>query len=143
MGAIDWNVRDFHGYMTKRGSTYNAYLVLADKITLMDTVKAPFREEMMARIASVINPADIQYIVSNHSEMDHSGCLIEVIDQVKPEKVFSSVMGAKTLKEIHHPGPAVTPLKDGDSLSLGSMTLSFLETRMLHWPDSMFSYLVE
>ena len=143
VGAIDWNVRDFHGYMTKRGSTYNAYLVLADKITLMDTVKAPFREEMMARIASVINPADIQYIVSNHSEMDHSGCLIEVIDQVKPEKVFSSVMGAKTLKEIHHPGPAVTPLKDGDSLSLGSMTLSFLETRMLHWPDSMFSYLVE
>ncbi len=143
VGAIDWNVRDFHGYMTKRGSTYNAYLVLADKITLMDTVKAPFREEMMARIASVINPADIQYIVSNHSEMDHSGCLAEVIDRVKPEKVFSSVMGAKTLKEIHHSGPAVTPLKDGDSLSLGSMTLSFLETRMLHWPDSMFSYLVE
>lgn len=143
VGAIDWNVRDFHGYMTKRGSTYNAYLVLADKITLMDTVKAPFREEMMARIASVINPADIQYIVSNHSEMDHSGCLAEVIDRVKPEKVFSSVMGAKTLKEIYHSGLAVTPLKDGESLSLGSMTLSFMETRMLHWPDSMFSYLVE
>ena len=143
VGAIDWNVRDFHGYMTKRGSTYNAYLILADRITLMDTVKAPFREEMMARIASVANPADIQYIVSNHSEMDHSGCLAEVIARVNPGKVFTSVMGAKTLKEILHSDQALTPLKDGDSLSLGNLTLTFMETRMLHWPDSMFSYLAE
>ena len=143
VGAIDWNVRDFHGYMTKRGSTYNAYLILADRITLMDTVKAPFREEMMARIASVANPADIQYIVSNHSEMDHSGCLAEVIARVNPEKVFTSVMGAKTLKEILHSDQALTPLKDGDSLSLGNLTLTFMETPMLHWPDSMFSYLAE
>ena len=64
VGAIDWNIRDFHGYQTKRGSTYNAYLILADKITLIDTVKAPFREEMMARIASVVDPAKIDYIVS-------------------------------------------------------------------------------
>ena len=143
VGAIDWNVRDFHGYMTKRGSTYNAYLIMADRITLMDTVKAPFREEMMARIASVANPADIQYIISNHSEMDHSGCLAEVIARVNPEKVFTSVMGAKTLKEILHSDQALTPLKDGDSLSLGNLTLTFMETRMLHWPDSMFSYLAE
>lgn len=143
VGAIDWNIRDFHGYMTKRGSTYNAYLVLADKITLMDTVRAPFREEMIARIASVANPADIHYIISNHSEMDHTGCLPEVIDAVKPEKVFTSVMGAKTLKEIFHLNQDLIPLKDGDHLSLGNMTLSFMETRMLHWPDSMFSYLVE
>jgi flavorubredoxin len=143
VGAIDWNIRDFHGYMTKRGSTYNAYLILADKVTLMDTVRAPFREEMMARIASVINPGDIQYIVSNHSEMDHSGCLPEVIDTVRPEKVYTSVMGAKTLREIFHRELPLIPLKDGDSLSLGNMTLSILETRMLHWPDSMFSYLAE
>jgi flavorubredoxin len=143
VGAIDWNIRDFHGYMTKRGSTYNAYLILADKVTLMDTVRAPFREEMMARIASVISPGDIQYIVSNHSEMDHSGCLPEVIDAVRPEKVYTSVMGAKTLREIFHRELPLIPLKDGDSLSLGNMTLSFLETRMLHWPDSMFSYLTE
>ena len=143
VGAIDWSIRDFHGYMTKRGSTYNAYLILADKVTLMDTVRAPFRSEMMARIASVINPADIQYIVSNHSEMDHSGCLPDVIDAVRPEKVFTSVMGAKTLKEIFHRELPLIPLKDGDRLSLGNMTLSFLETRMLHWPDSMFSYLAE
>jgi flavorubredoxin len=143
VGAIDWNIRDFHGYMTKRGSTYNAYLILADKVTLMDTVRAPFRDEMMARIASVIDPGDIQYIVSNHSEMDHSGCLPEVIDAVKPEKVYTSVMGAKTLPEIFHLELPLIPLKDGDNLSLGNMTLSFLETRMLHWPDSMFSYLAE
>jgi flavorubredoxin len=143
VGAIDWNIRDFHGYMTKRGSTYNAYLILADKVTLMDTVRAPFRNEMMARIASVIDPGAIQYIVSNHSEMDHSGCLPEVIDAVRPEKVYTSVMGAKTLQEIFHRELPLIPLKDGDSLSLGNMTLSFLETRMLHWPDSMFSYLAE
>lgn len=143
VGAIDWNIRDFHGYMTKRGSTYNAYLIIADKVTLMDTVKAPFRDEMMARIASVINPGDIRYIVSNHSEMDHSGCLPEVIDAVRPEKVYASVMGAKTLNEIFHKDLPLTPLKDGDSLSLGNMTLSFMETRMLHWPDSMFSYLAD
>jgi flavorubredoxin len=143
VGAIDWNIRDFHGYMTKRGSTYNAYLITADKPTLMDTVKAPFRDEMMARIASVIDPGDIQYIVSNHSEMDHSGCLPDVIDAVRPEKVYTSVMGAKTLQEIFHRELPLIPVKDGESLSLGDMTLSFMETRMLHWPDSMFSYLAD
>jgi flavorubredoxin len=143
VGAIDWNIRDFHGYMTKRGSTYNAYLVLADKVTLMDTVRAPFRDEMMARIASVIDPGDIRYIVSNHSEMDHSGCLPDVIDAVRPEKIYTSVMGAKTLREIFHRELPLIPLQDGDSVSLGNMKLSFLETRMLHWPDSMFSYLAE
>jgi flavorubredoxin len=141
VGAIDWNIRDFHGYMTKRGSTYNAYLILADKVTLMDTVRAPFRDEMMARIASVINPGDIQYVISNHSEMDHSGCLPEVIDTVRPEKVYTSIMGAKTLQEIFRRELSLIPLKDGDRLSLGNMNLSFFETRMLHWPDSMFSYL--
>jgi len=143
VGAIDWNVRDFHGYLTRRGSTYNAYLILADKPTLIDTVRAPFRDEMMARIASVITPCDIQYIVSNHAEMDHSGCLPEVIDAIGPEKVFTSVMGTKTLREIFHRELSLIPLKDGDQVSLGNMTLSFLETRMLHWPDSMFSYLAE
>ena len=143
VGAIDWTIRDFHGYTTRRGSTYNAYLVLADKITLMDTVKAPFKEEMLSRIASIIDPKSIQYIVSNHSEMDHSGCLPDVIDAVKPEKVFASTMGTKTLKELFHAGLNIVPLKDGDRLSLGNMNLAFMETRMLHWPDSMFSYLAE
>lgn len=143
VGAIDWTIRDFHGYTTKRGSTYNAYLILADKITLIDTVKAPFRDELLARIASVVDPGKIDIIVSNHSELDHSGCLYEIIERVKPQTVYTSIMGAKTLKELFHSDVAVTPVKDGETVSLGNMTLTFMETRMLHWPDSMFSYLKE
>lgn len=143
VGAIDWSIRDFHGYLTSRGSTYNAYLILADKITLVDTVKRPFREEMLSRIASVIDPGDITYIISNHSEMDHSGCLPEVIHAVKPEKVFASVMGANALAEHFHLDREIVAVKDGESISLGNMNSSFVETRMLHWPDSMFTYLAE
>ena len=141
VGAIDWSIRDFHGYTTPHGSTYNAYLIMADKITLIDTVKAPFKDEMMARIASVVEPSKIDYIVSNHSEMDHSGCLLEVAARVKPEKVFASVMGVKNLKDIFHSDYNIQAVKDGETLSLGNMDLKFMETRMIHWPDSMFSYL--
>lgn len=143
VGAVDWGIRDFHGYVTNRGTTYNAYLVLADKITLIDTVKAPFREEMLSRIASVIDPTKVVYIVSNHSEMDHSGCLPEMIELVKPENVFASENGVKALSDHFHMDREVVAVKHGESLSLGNMSLSFVETRMLHWPDSMFTYLVE
>jgi flavorubredoxin len=143
VGAIDWNIRDFHGYMTKRGSTYNAYLIMADRITLIDAVKTPFRKEMMDRIASVVDPAKIDYIVSLHSELDHSGCLAEVIAAVNPEKIFASVVGAKTLKEVLTIDREITAVKEGETLSLGNRTLTFMETRMLHWPDSMFAYLNE
>jgi flavorubredoxin len=143
VGAIDWNVRDFHGYSTGRGTTYNAYLVLADKVTLVDTVKAPFREELVARISSVIDPGKIDYIVSNHSEMDHSGCLPEMIELVKPEKVFASTMGVQALSGHFHDGLDITEVKDGDRIDLGDRTITILETRMLHWPDSMVSYLEE
>jgi len=141
VGAIDWTIRDFHGYTTPHGSTYNAYLVMADEITLIDTVKAPFMDEMLARIKSVVDPAQIKYIISNHSEMDHSGCLPQVIDLIKPKKVFASAIGTKTLKELFHDQREITPVKDGETLSLGNMELTFMETRMVHWPDSMFTYL--
>ncbi len=141
VGVIDWALRNFHGYTTREGSTYNAYLILADKVTLIDTVKAPYREELLARVASVIDPRKIDYVVSNHSEMDHSGSLAWVIEVVKPEKVLASVMGAKALKEHFHWDVEVVPVKSGDEVDLGGMKLSFIETRMLHWPDSMFSYL--
>ncbi|MEN6331893.1 MAG: FprA family A-type flavoprotein [Smithella sp.] len=143
VGAIDWTIRDFHGYKTPHGSTYNAYLVVADKITLIDTVKAPFKDEMLARIKSVVDLSQIKYIVSNHSEMDHSGCLAEVIDLIKPEKVFASTLGIKTLKDIFHDEHEIIAVKEGESLSLGNMELNFMETRMIHWPDSMFSYLAQ
>jgi len=141
VGAVDWKIRDFHGYLTQRGSTYNAYLVMADKVTLIDTVKAPFKDELLSRITSVIPRDNIDYIVSNHSEMDHSGCLPQMIREVKPEKVFASCMGCKALSAHFHDIAEIEPMKDGDILSLGNMNLSFLETRMLHWPDSMISYL--
>jgi flavorubredoxin len=143
VGAIDWTIRDFHGYTTPHGSTYNAYLVMADDITLIDTVRAPFKDEMLARIKSVVDPSKIKYIISNHSEMDHSGCLPEIIDLIKPKKVVASTIGVKTLKELFHDRHEIIPVKDGETLSLGNMELTFMETRMIHWPDSMFTYLAK
>lgn len=141
VGAIDWPIRNFHGYLTSRGTTYNAYLVLGEKITLVDTVKAPFHAELMARIASVIDPADIDYIVSNHAEMDHSGCLAEVARAVRAEKVFASRMGVKALDAHFHGDVPLIEVADGEQLDLGGDKLSFFETKMCHWPDSMVSYL--
>jgi flavorubredoxin len=143
VGALDWGIRDFHGYATPRGSTYNAYLVLADKVALVDTVKAPFVGEMLARVRSVIDPSRIDYVISNHAEMDHSGGLPEVISVVKPEKVFASAAGVKALADHHHLAQEITPVRDGESLSLGNATLHFVEARMLHWPDSMMTYLAD
>ncbi len=143
VGAIDWGIRDFHGYATRRGTTYNAFLIVAEKITLIDTVKAPFKNEMLARIASVIDIDKIDYIVSNHAEMDHSGALPDVIKEVQPEKVFASPMGVKALNAHFDLDMEITPVKTGDELDLGNKTLSFIETKLLHWPDSMFTYLKE
>ena len=144
VGAIDWLTRDFHGYSTNRGTTYNAYLIIDEKITLIDTVKKPYHGELMHHIRSIIDPEKIDYIVVNHVEMDHSGSLPAVVEEVKPEKIICSKMGQKALlKHFHHddwPYHVVTP---GEELSLGKKTLSFLETRMLHWPDSMFTYIKE
>jgi flavorubredoxin len=143
VGANDWALRDFHGYLTGRGTTYNAYLILADKITLIDTVETAFKEEMLSRIASVIEPREICYVISQHAEMDHSGSLPEFIETIKPEKVIASAAGVKALSEHFHWNREVVAVKDGDNLSLGNLNLSFTETRMLHWPESMFTYLIE
>ena len=143
VGAVDWGIRDFHGYATQRGTTYNAFLILADKITLIDTVKAPFKNEMLARIASVVNPEDIDYIVSNHAEMDHSGALPATAELICPEKIFASKMGIKALHAHFGTGLELTEVKTGDKIDLGGKTISFIETKMLHWPDSMFTYLEE
>ncbi|MCK4762843.1 MAG: FprA family A-type flavoprotein [Candidatus Aminicenantes bacterium] len=143
VGAIDWNVRNFHGYKTGRGTTYNAYLILADKITLIDTVKKGFFEEMLARIASVVDPGKIEYIISNHAEPDHSGALLQTIKTVKPAEVFASKMGVKALNAHYGAGLELTAAADGEELDIGGKKITFMETRMLHWPDSMFSYLQE
>ncbi len=143
VGAVDWNLRNFHGYHTLRGSSYNAFLIKAEKLTLIDTVKRPYLDELMARISSVVNPEDIDYIVCNHAEMDHSGALPEVVDIVKPEKVFASKTGVKTLMDHFHRDLGVFGVQDGEKISLGNMDLIFYESRMLHWPESMINYLPE
>ncbi len=144
VGAIDWSIADFHGYLTNRGTSYNAYLILDEKVTLIDTVKAPFRDEMLARISSVIEPSKIDYIVSNHSEMDHTGALVDVMGIVRPEKVFASIKGKEALmSHFHLSEDSVISVEDGQKVSIGGMNLEFAETRMLHWPDSMFTFLAE
>ena len=136
VGAVDWSVRNFHGYLTDRGTTYNAFLIIDEKVTLVDTVKPGFFAEMMERISTVIDPEKIDCIVSNHAEPDHSGTLPEAIAAIRPEKVFASAMGAKTLKAYYGIDVEVASAP----LSLGQGTLSFVETKMLHWPDSMISF---
>ncbi len=141
VGAIDWNIRNFHGYETGRGSTYNAFLVIDEKITLIDSVKGPFVEELFARIRSVIGDlTKVDYIVSNHAEPDHSGGLPATIAALKPEKVFASPLGKKTLAA-YYPELDITEVKTGESICTGKSNLAFVETKMLHWPDSMFTYL--
>jgi flavorubredoxin len=141
VGAIDWAIRNFHGYATGRGTTYNAYLVVGEKVTLIDTVKAPFRQELLSRIASVIDPGRIDYIVSNHAEMDHSGCLPEIAKAVGAKEVFASKQGVAALAAHFHGGVDVQAVADGEELDLGGDKLTFVETKMCHWPDSMVSYL--
>jgi flavorubredoxin len=142
VGAIDWDVRNFHGYRTGRGTTYNAFLIIADKITLVDTVKAEFQEEMMARISSVIDPAKIDVIISNHAEMDHSGCLPQTIAAVNPEAVYCSKIGQRAL-QAHFGELDLIAVDEGQQIDLGGATVSFVETKMCHWPDSMVTYLHE
>lgn len=140
VGAIDWTLSDFHGYSTQRGSTYNAYLILSDRPTLIDTVKAPFYDEMMQRISDVIDPKKIEILISNHSEMDHSGGIPQFIKDVNPKQVYASPMGEKALKN-HFGELDVKTVKTGDSVDVGGDKLNFIESKMLHWPDSMICHL--
>jgi flavorubredoxin len=144
VGVADWNVRDFHGYSTDLGSTYNAFLVLDEKITLIDSVKKEFGDQLMENIAAVVDPRRIDYVVSNHTELDHSGSLARVMHRVGEDKpLFCSKLGAKNLAR-HFPQKwNYRPVGTGEQLKIGRRTLHFLETRMIHWPDSMFTYMPE
>jgi flavorubredoxin len=144
VGAVDWDIRDFHGYSTYKGTTYNAYLIMDEKITLVDTVKNPFKHDLINNISQIIDPGKIDYLIVNHVEMDHAGSVREVVDLIKPQKVFCSPMAQKTMLAYNLPADyPFEVVKTGQSLTLGKKTVQFLETRMLHWPDSMFSYIPE
>lgn len=143
VGAIDWNIRNFHGYQTGRGTTYGAYLILDEKITLIDTVKAPFTWELMERVRDIVPLEKIDIIISNHVEMDHSGALPAIM-QICPHAAVYTVApsGVKGLKA-HYGERDYLPVKNGDSLSLGKRTLQFVATPMVHWPDNMVTYCPE
>lgn len=143
VGAIDWNIRNFHGYETPRGTTYGAYLILDEKITLIDTVKASFTEEMLSRIRSVIAPEQIDIIISNHVEMDHSGALPLLLQFCPQAQVYTSGSAGQKGLNAHYGIKNAIPMASGSSLSLGSRSLTFLSTPMLHWPDNMVTYCKE
>jgi anaerobic nitric oxide reductase flavorubredoxin len=143
VGAIDWNLRDFHGYETPRGTTYNAYIVQgSEKTALVDTVKLPFVDELLARVRTVIDPAEVDLIVVNHVEPDHNGGLRLVMDAMPNARVVASRSGVAGVAE-YHDGLEVEAVGADDVIDLGGRTLRFLPMPMVHWPDSMFSYCAE
>ena len=139
VGGIDWNERLFHGYTTERGITYNAYLIMDEKITLIDTCKATFADELVQRISQVVDPAKIDVVITNHVEMDHSGSL-PVIHKIAPNAEIYASAGAGVNELRAHFGIEATPVKTGDTLCIGERTLSFVATPMVHWPDNMVTY---
>ncbi|WP_278563649.1 FprA family A-type flavoprotein [Collinsella tanakaei] len=139
VGGIDWNERLFHGYTTEAGITYNAYLIMDEKITLIDTCKATFSNELVQRISQVVDPAKIDVVITNHVEMDHSGSL-PVIHKIAPNAQIYASAGAGVNEVKAHFGIEATPVKSGDTLNIGERTLTFVTTPMVHWPDNMVTY---
>ena len=143
VGGIDWNLRNFHGYMTPRGSTYNAYLIVDEKIVLVDTVKHYMFDEMLARIKAIIDPSKIDIIVSNHVEMDHSGCISKMLAIAPNAKIVTSVQGEKGLKRHFKEDWNFQVAQSGDTINIGKRNLHFVHIPMVHWPDSMVTYIPE
>jgi flavorubredoxin len=143
VGAVDWDVRTFHGftYSTHRGTTYNSYLIVDDKIALVDSVYAPFAAEMMARIREVVPPEKIDYVIANHVETDHSGSIAEVLKHAPKAKVVGTARCKQGLSKHYFGDWDFQVVKTGDEIELGKRKLKFIEAPMLHWPDSMFTYI--
>jgi flavodoxin/nitric oxide synthase len=143
VGVQDWAVRDFHGYQTEKGATYNSYLIMDEKITLIDTVKAPFAEDLLHNISQVTPLENIAYIVINHVEPDHSGAM-PALAKACPNAKFIISMAGKN-EAIQHYGDIFDfeVVKDGQTLNIGEHTLTFAMMTMLHWPDNMATYCAE
>jgi len=143
VGAVDWNVRNFHGftYSTHRGTTYNAYLIVDEKTALIDSVYGPFAEQMIERIRETINPSKIDYVVANHVETDHSGAISQILKLAPKAKVVGTAKCKEGLQKHYFGNWDFQVVKTGDEISLGERSLRFIEAPMLHWPDSMFTYI--
>jgi len=140
VGGIDWDLRNFHGYLTQRGSTYNAYLIVDEKITLIDTVKYYLVDEMLERISAVVDPAKIDYIVSNHVEMDHSGGLPRLMDMLPGATIITSPKGEEGLKLHYKKDWKFKVVQSGETVNIGKRDLTYVMTPMVHWPDNMVCY---
>ncbi len=143
VGKVDWTLTSFHGdeYSTHKASSYNSYLVRDEKTALIDTVWQPYNREFVARLKDEIKLADIDYVIANHGEIDHSGALPELMREIPDTPIYCTANGAKILKGHYHEDWNFVTVKTGDSLELGNSSLVFVEAPMLHWPDSMFTYM--
>lgn len=139
-GYLDWDLRNFHGYSTSSGSTYNAYLIQDEKPTLIDTVKYYGFDEMISRIREIIDPKEIKYIISNHTEMDHSGTIDKLLELCPEAEVVCSPKGKEELRRHFKKDWKFKVVNTGDTLDIGRKTLKFFLTPMVHWPDSMVTY---
>ncbi len=143
VGVVDWNVRNFHGftYSTHRGTTYNSYLIIDEKIALVDSVYGLYSSEMIEKIREVTDPSKIDYVVANHVEPDHSGAISEILKLAPRAKIIGTSRCKEGLQKHYFGNWDFEVVKTGDEISLGERTLRFIEAPMLHWPDSMFTYI--
>ena len=144
VGVIDWAVRDFHGYVTPNGTTYNNYLIVDEQVTLLDTVKHDFGASAVDNIRRVVDPYRIKNIVINHIEPDHASSIATIMEYAPDATIHITERGKKGLdRHFDTSRWKFRIVKSGDTLSTGKYTLTFLETPMLHWPDSMVTYIKE
>jgi flavorubredoxin len=146
VGKVDWELRKFHGdeFSTHNGSSYNSYLIQEEKNVLIDTVWMPFSKEFVDNLAEEIDLNKIDYIVVNHGEVDHSGALPELMKHIPDTPVYCSANAVKSLKGQYHKDWDFHVVKTGDKLDIGNgKELVFVEMPMLHWPDSMATYLTK
>jgi len=141
VGVADWTLRDFHGFVTNRGVTYNSYLIVDEKITLIDTVKHTLVDELLQNVTSIVEPSKIDYVISNHAEPDHSSGLGEVMQAMPKAKVVCTAKCQAAFNNYYRGDWPYQIVKTGDSLSVGKKDLHFVATPMVHWPDSMVTYL--
>jgi len=143
VGKVDWPLTMFHGeeYSTHKGSSYNSYLIRDQKTVLIDTVWQPYDKEFVRNLKQEIDLSKIDYIIANHAEIDHSGALVELMREIPNTPIYCTANGIKSLTGHYHQDWNFIPVKTGDTLEIGECKLVFVEALMLHWPDSMFTYL--
>ncbi|MBS4537474.1 anaerobic nitric oxide reductase flavorubredoxin [Clostridium sp. D2Q-11] len=143
VGIKDWELREFHGdeYSTNRGTSYNSYLIRDEKTVLIDTAWRPFAKEYVEKLKKEIDLKEIDYIIANHGEIDHSGALPELMREIPDTPIYCTKAATKSIKGHYHEDWNFVEVKTGDELNIGESKLIFVEAKMLHWPDSMFTYM--